>query len=183
MKCCWDVETQRLSSEVPGGWGAIDKFGLAIACVEDLDSGEMWKFREDDVAALVTVLIEAELVVGFNSVDFDSRVIEPYYRKLASPADQPLAKRLRHLDIFQEAKQITGEWPSLEKMARANLGRGKTGDGLQAVALYKAQRFDELEAYCGEDVKLTADLWRLGQKQKFLMVPAKKGPKRMVVNW
>src|ERR1017187_4747835 len=32
-----DIETLRLSTEVPGGWSSIEKFGLAVAVTWDID--------------------------------------------------------------------------------------------------------------------------------------------------
>ncbi|HYE22602.1 MAG TPA: hypothetical protein VD998_03365, partial [Verrucomicrobiae bacterium] len=47
----------------------------------------------------------------------------------------------------------------LDNLAQTTLGIGKTGDGLEALRLYKQGRIDELKKYCTNDVKITKDLY------------------------
>jgi DEAD/DEAH box helicase domain-containing protein len=142
----FDVETQRSAAEV-GGWRHIDRMGLALAVVWDDRTGECTTYREADVAALVTHLERADLVVGYNVLRFDYRVLGAY-------TDRPL-ERLPTFDLLVALRAALGRRISLGNVGGATLGRAKTADGLQSLEWVRTGRWHEVEAYCRADVELT----------------------------
>ncbi len=155
----FDVETQRSAAEV-GGWDRADRMGLSLAVVYDHSAGRYLTYREEQAAALIQHLLSADLVVGFNIVQFDLTVLKPYGGFL---------ERIKTLDIAQEVRQTLGHRLSLEHLGQATLGRGKSADGLQAIAWYQEGRWDLLEQYCRADVELTRDLLWFGLKFQYLL--------------
>src|SRR4028118_59736 len=91
----FDVETERLSSEV-GGWKNIEQLGLAVAVTLSSRDGEFRVYRAHEAATLVDELRACDCVVGFNLRGFDFRVVQPY-------ADVPL-RELPHLDLMLDLK-------------------------------------------------------------------------------
>ena len=72
-----DVETKRLSHEVPGGWDNIPAFGLALAVTWDAGAGfRVWP--ESDASALAGTLQEFSRVIGYNVIRFDYAVLSAY---------------------------------------------------------------------------------------------------------
>lgn len=149
----FDIETQKTFEEIHGG--AIADLKLAVACTLDLETGKTVAYREADAAALGDALRAARLVVGFNHLRFDFKVLEGYGLSFQG---------CNSFDIMADLEQRIGRRVSLESVARETLGRGKTGDGLAAVSLYKAGEWDRLIEYCHADVRLTADVMLHGMR-------------------
>jgi hypothetical protein len=66
----FDVETQKLSHEVPGGWSNIQAFGLAVAVSWD----EAHQFRvwfELDAQNLIAELETFDRIITYNGERFD----------------------------------------------------------------------------------------------------------------
>ncbi|HHV55708.1 MAG TPA: helicase [Firmicutes bacterium] len=156
----FDVETQRAFDEV-GGRAHIERLGLSVAVLYSTRTREFHAYREQEVEALLAALRRADLVVGFNTISFDYRVLRPY-------AGQDLAAVLPTLDILQEVQRELGFRLSLDHLARETLGVGKSGDGLQAIRWFREGRWDDLVAYCRQDVEVTWNLFRHGWREGVL---------------
>jgi len=172
----FDVETKRLAEEV-GGWGNIRKMGLAIAVVRDIDNDEWLSFTENEVDDLVKTLFSAELVIGFNTLRFDYEVLEGYSRKDFS--------KVRSLDLLDVLYRRNGFRTSLQHLASANFGEGKSADGPQSVKWFREGRLDLVEEYCKKDVALTEKLYLKGLSEGFVLLPRKTGEivRINVLNW
>src|ERR1700737_3451011 len=96
----------------------------------------------------VPQLLRADLVVGFNLVNFDYEVLMGY-----TILDLP--HQLRTLDLLVEVEQAVGIKPRLENIAQATLGVGKSGDGFDAIKWWREKRMLEIAQYCCFDVKVT----------------------------
>lgn len=171
-----DIETQRLFDEV-GGPAHADRLGLALAVTYSVGRDAFDAFWEGDAAALMERLAAAALVVGFNLVAFDYRVLEPY-------APAPLAA-LPTLDIMHDVRAALGRRVSLDALARATLGAAKCGSGLDAVRWFREGRRDLLEHYCRADVDITHRLFAFGLEHGYLLAAGRDGgpPLRLGVNW
>lgn len=152
----FDLETKFLAHEV-GGWSHIDKLGLSAAVLIDAQGEDAHHFLEDDSQALITRLIDADHVVGFNLLRFDYVVLKPYGLQITS------ALRGKTTDLLDYVYGKLGFRLSLDNLAGATLGAAKSADGLQAVEWYREGRLEELLAYCEEDVRLTKALWQYGR--------------------
>jgi len=155
-----DLETQRGAEEV-GGWGQVERMGLAIAVVYDESGGEYRAYRESEVDRLLVDLALADRVVGFNIDRFDLRVLAPY-------CTFDLA-RIRTVDLLWEIHRRLGFRLSLGHLAEVNLGEAKSASGLASLAWWREGRVDLVEEYCRKDVELTRRLWELGRRQGFLL--------------
>ncbi len=56
-------------------------------------------------------------------------------------------------------------------MAKTNLGKGKIGNGLDAIRYYHQQEWDKLAKYCLEDVAITRDLYEYLKKNRRVSYP------------
>jgi hypothetical protein len=72
---------------------------------------------------------------------------------------------LEHFDTMK----IAAKWISLQDLATLLQCDLKNGNGLNALYLYKAKKFDELENYCMQDVEVTEQIflkWHQLKKEK-----------------
>jgi DEAD/DEAH box helicase domain-containing protein len=155
-----DIETQRSAEDV-GGWDKADRMGLAVAVTQDLTSGEVRVYTEDQVGALCAELTAAALIIGFNIRRFDFSVLRGY-RDLDYAA-------LPTLDILEEVHAALGFRLSLSHLAQETLGAPKLADGLQSLAWWKAGERDKVIEYCKADVDLTRRLFAFGRDHAYLL--------------
>lgn len=70
-----DVERQRLSNEVAGGWNNIRDFGLAVAWSDPAGTRERY---ERDATSLIEEMKTFDRVVTFHAGRFDVEVLAAY---------------------------------------------------------------------------------------------------------
>ncbi|ANM29307.1 hypothetical protein ABI59_06435 [Acidobacteria bacterium Mor1] len=170
-----DVETQHSAADV-GGWGNVDRMGLALAVVYDAAADCYVTYYESDVHRLLLDLVMADRVVGFNLDRFDLPVLSGY-------TDQDLS-RIRTCDMLEEIYRRTGFRLSLNHLGEANFGIRKAGDGLQSLQWWKQGRIDLIESYCRGDVEITTRLYKLGRDQGYLLYRDKEERLlRVPVSW
>jgi DEAD/DEAH box helicase domain-containing protein len=144
-----------------GGWGQCHLMGISVAVLGETQPPRMLAYREADLERLAQRLQELDLVVGFNIKRFDYRVLQPYTAiDLAA---------LPTFDILEEVNKLLGHRLSLGHLAERTLGEAKTGDGLLALELYAAGKWEELESYCRQDVLLTQRLFAFGVEKGYLL--------------
>lgn len=146
-------------------------------------------------AALVNWLISQDdaLIVGWNIVQFDFEIIASNAAIASVDARWDAWQQMttnRTCDLMLEIIEATeqagytstrhgtdgGRWYSLDTVARANLGRGKTANGLQACEWLRSgdpALVQQAVEYCIEDVQLTADLYALACSPG-LLLPARE---------
>jgi len=159
----FDLETQRSFQEV-GGKQNIHQLKLSLAVLYDYSTGEFTTFLEAEVDRLVDELLAATRVIGFNIKNFDYAVLRGYradvdFRQLGAK---------KTLDLLEKIAQQWGFRVSLDSIAKATLGRGKSGQGLDALRWYKERRFDLIERYCRDDVDITRQVFEYGRDRGHL---------------
>ncbi|MGA8572821.1 MAG: DEAD/DEAH box helicase, partial [Desulfobaccales bacterium] len=170
-----DLETRCSAADV-GGWAQCHRMGVSLAVLHETSSGEAGVYREADLERLCRRLQELELVVGFNIKRFDYQVLQPYTRIRLN--------ELPTLDILEEVHAILGHRLSLNHLAEKTLNECKSGDGLLALELYAAGRWDELESYCRQDVSLTRRIFEFGVEHGFLIYQHRQGALvRLPLDW
>ncbi|MBN2140047.1 MAG: DEAD/DEAH box helicase [Desulfovibrionaceae bacterium] len=170
-----DLETRRSAQEV-GGWNRADLMGLSVAVVYDSTSGAFSDFGQDRVDELAARLEGFDLVIGFNLLRFD-------YSVLSGLSAYDFAS-LPTLDLLASIHSRLGYRISLDNLARASLGRGKTADGLKALEWWRQGRLDLITEYCRQDVAATRDLYLFGRDNGFVLFTAKSGQRaRVPVDW
>ncbi len=171
----FDLETQRSAAEV-GGWERADRMGVSAAVAWDSRQQSFATYWERDVDRLLDHLRAADLVVGFNVLEFDYRVLRGY-----AEFD---CRAWRTLDILREVHERLRCRVSLDSLARATLGTAKSANGLQALRWWKEGRLDLIEQYCRQDVAVTRDLFCFGLEHGHLVVDRRgQGPVRLPVAW
>ena len=147
----FDVETQRSAQEVVGGWKYPERFGLALAVAYDTHDRSYKSYTEATVADLIELFHTADLIVGFNHLRFDYKVLSAY-----TAVDlQSLPNFDMHAQLWTDERLRVG----LDKLGQYTLGRGKTADGLASIRWWQQGQIDRIEEYCKQDVALTKDLF------------------------
>ncbi len=174
MPVFFDLETQHLFEEVGGRFP--ERLKLAVAVTFDDRTGQWGRFTEANVAELITVLQQADLVVGFNILAFDYPVLQPY-------TQVPLSE-LPSVDMLAIIARQLGFRVGLDALAAATLGERKSADGLQAVRWWRAGRIEEIFRYCEKDVDVTRRLYEFGRQHHYVEFYDKQYKLRRVpVNW
>ena len=170
----FDLETQRSAAEV-GGWRRIRDMRLALAVVYDVRRNTNRTYFEKDVDSLLLDLVMSDRVIGYNSERFDLAVLSAY-------GDWDLG-RIRSFDMLRDIRRRFGLRLKLADLAAANLGEGKSADGLQSLAWFREGRLDLIEEYCRRDVEVTARLYFLGRERRHLLLNHREGVLRLPVDW
>ncbi len=173
-----DVETQYLSDEVPGGWGAVDQFKVALVVTWDRVCG-MRVWYEKDVPDLLAEAEKFQKIVTFNGENFDFKVLSYY-----GPVDK---LRQRSRDMLVDLSRQLGFRVKLDSLARATLGKGKTGSGTESVQWWRsgdAALRQKVVDYCKMDVALTRDIYLFGKEKGYVLIDdIKRGARRVDVAW
>ena len=171
----FDLETRRSFQEV-GGRHNIPRLGLSVAVTYSTTDAEYHHYTEETVDELIEELKAADLVVGFNVISFDYQVLTAY-------TDHPL-RQLPTVDMLDDIYRTLGFRLSLDALATATLGVGKSADGLQAIRWWRQGKMQELFDYCQQDVEVTRRLYEFGRQNKYLQYRDRQWRMRKVpVNW
>lgn len=171
-----DLETKRTFDEV-GGRNALDKLGISVVGVYRYEDDSYVCYLEKDFGQLQNLLIDASLIVGFNHINFDMPVLQPYLSVDVT--------KLPCFDIMLDLQKHIGHRVGLDSVAMATLGEGKTASGLDAIKYYNEGRWDELKAYCLKDVEVTKRVFDFGLSNKKVSFKSKFGQaiKEVKVDW
>ncbi|MCP5069183.1 MAG: DEAD/DEAH box helicase, partial [bacterium] len=162
----FDLETQRSAKEV-GGWHNAHLMRMALACTWDSREQSFKTYREAEVDALLTDLEAADLVIGFNSIRFDYKVLQGY-------TDDGL-RSLPSFDLLEAIHARLGFRLALGHLGQETLGVAKSADGLQSLQWWKEGRIEEIESYCRQDVALLRDLFFFARDNGHLLFRTKRG--------
>lgn len=154
-KIVLDLETQKGFSEV-GGRSKHHLLKVSVAGIYSFADDQYRIFEERELHKLGELLAAADQVIGFNVLQFDYAVLAPYLNFSL--------ETIPTLDILTELEKVLGHRLSLEAVAQATLGTGKSGSGMEALRLWKAGRLADLKKYCLDDVRLTKEVYEYGQK-------------------
>ena len=167
-----DLETQRDFAEVEGR--KLELLGVSVVGVFSYGENRYDAYLEADLSTTLAPRLQAaELLIGFNIRRFDLPVLQPYLPYPVAP--------LPVLDIMEEIVKHLGHRLSLESLAQATLGRGKSGHGLDALRWFKEGRFDLITKYCLDDVKLTKELYDYGKQHGRLFATNRFGSEKLQI--
>jgi DEAD/DEAH box helicase domain-containing protein len=171
----FDLETQKSAAEV-GGWGNKRAMLMSVGVTYSTKEGQYRIFNEGQVDELVRQLMRADLVVGFNILNFDYDVLTHY--TALDLTQSPT------LDLMKDLEGQLGHRISLESCAVPTLGAPKVADGMQALKWWKEGRIVEIAEYCCFDVKITKELHEFGKAAGEVFYHDRMGVKRSVkVKW
>jgi len=169
-----DIETRYLSDEVPGGWNNISSFGVAVVGVthvcnkdevficyvdgkvfpmDDWEKAGKFESRIFDVAHLIDSLYQSPCIVTFNGIRFDYEVLRPY-------GFNPSIVQGTTYDILREMQKVLGHRVSLDSVAQATLGVGKSGSGKDAPLWFRDGQIEKVIEYCKADVEITKEIYK-----------------------
>jgi len=171
----FDLETQKSFDEV-GGRSQLHKLGVSVGVAYRYDRDEFLVVMEDEIDRLIELLLEADLVIGYNVKGFDYHVLRGY-------SDEDLQK-LPTLDLMKDLEERLGFRPKLDSVVVPTLGGGKSADGLQALEWWRNGEIEKIIEYCREDVRVTRDLYDFGKRNKCVLVARFGGnPRKVEVDW
>lgn len=171
MKIVLDLETQRTFDDV-GGRNYEDLM-VSVVGVYRYDTDRYECYLEHDLPRLENLLIDCELIIGFNHRKFDFPVLQRYLKLDTA--------RLPMLDLMESLTVTLGHRVSLESVAQATLGVGKTGHGLDAIDYFQKGEWDRLKAYCLNDVKITKEVYEYGARHGHIYYLTRDGMDRKSV--
>jgi DEAD/DEAH box helicase domain-containing protein len=165
----FDIETKKLFNEITTTDPA--DLGVSLVCLyhREVDSqghevrGEMLSFWEPDLEKMWKYFLEADRIIGYNSLRFDVPAL-----RLHAPSR---FSKLPHFDLLDIIYAKTGHRASLNSFLKHTLGKQKTDVGTDAVDYWNkgdAESLAKLKHYCEMDVALTGELYDYGQKNKQL---------------
>ena len=171
----FDLETQRSFAEV-GGRSQFHRLGVSVGVAYRYDLDEFLVVNEETISELISLLLEATLVIGYNIRGFDYEVLRAY-------TDENLQK-LPTFDLMFDLEERLGFRPKLDSVVSATLGEGKIADGMQALEWWRMGEIDKIIEYCQEDVRVTRDLYDFGKRHRWVQVARFGGkPRKVEVDW
>ena len=168
----FDLETQKSLQQV-GGYSKIHDLKLSVAVTYSTKSKQYQIYLEEEVADLIKELSRASLVVGYNLLSFDYRVLSAY-----SILD---LSQIPTLDMMVEIEKTLGMRLKLDSIAQATLGVGKTADGIDALKWFQQGKWSEIAEYCCYDVKVTRLVHEFAQRHKQLFYLEKTSGQRKAI--
>ncbi len=165
----FDIETKKIFDDIDSNNPA--DLGISIVSIykRKLDKnlkeieGKMESFFEENFSKMWPLFVDADRIIGFNSLHFDVPAMAPL-----SPYD---FKKLNHFDIMDQIKNTLGFRLSLNAVASETLGHTKIDNGLNAVYYWQEhskESLAKLKKYCEMDVTVTKEVYDFGLKNKKL---------------
>lgn len=165
-----DIETKNTFHDV--GRDNFDALEISLVGLYSYNQDKFFHFEEHEMEKLGQFLKNAELIIGFAVSRFDLPVLKRRFAKISGLEDFDIFS-LPRIDLLDEIEIAFGRRISLDLLAKANLGIGKTGHSLEAPILYREGKMEELKNYCLNDVKITRDLYEFAKNRGYLMIPRK----------
>lgn len=159
----FDLETRQNPGEI--GWKNFTGMGISYACAHLEGPDEYRLYGEANIMDLVRDMGRADLIVGFNILEFDlpllSATVERVYKPI--PPDYWNQITAKTYDILADIREALGTkfakgW-KLDQVAESNLTCRKNGDGALAPGLWKDGKHVELCSYVLQDVYVERSLW------------------------
>ena len=170
----YDVETQ-LSADEVGGWNNIRGMRVSVAVTwSATDLFRLWE--EETVPQMIEYLGGFNRVVSFNGDRFDAQVLS-YYGNVE-------AINRHSFDVLVDLSRRLGHRVSLDSVAQATLGVGKSADGVMALKWWKEGQIELIAEYCRKDVQVLKDVVAFGRRNGHVKYHDRSGASRSIsVEW
>lgn len=156
----FDIESTSKNGSLVRGRVDVDEQELTVVAVYDSETDAYTSYLREELPQLWPLLERTDALVGFNSDSFDIPLLNRYY-----PGD---LTRIRSIDLLTDVQRALGRRIRLQSLAEATLGKGKSGDGLQAVVWWQQGLIEKVRAYCIEDVRITKELFEYAREHRAL---------------
>jgi DEAD/DEAH box helicase domain-containing protein len=151
--------------------------GMSVGVTYSSASQQYRIYSEGQAQALIDQLLRADLVVGYNLINFDYQVLMAY-------TVRDLESQIATLDLMLDVEKAVGHRLSLDSVATGTLGVGKTAEGLDAIRWWREGKLLEIAEYCCFDVKVTRMVHEHGARSGELFFTDRFGRKqRLEVAW
>ncbi len=180
----FDLETRRSAAAV-GGWHETAKMGMSVGVTFSTALNAYSIYTEDRAADLINQLQQADLVVGYNHINFDYGVLQPF-------TFWTVSEMTHNLDICLYLSERLGHRLRLDAVARPTLGGcTKTAEGTDALQWWSEyvkskdpQRLLDIAKYCCYDVKVTMAVHQFGVKNGYVLYIDKNSKETKIdVDW
>ena len=172
----FDLETQRTANDA-GGWDRKCNMRMSVGVIYSTATGAYQVFSEARVDELVERLRRADLVVGFNVLNFDYHVLMGY-------TILDLIHELPTADLMLDIEKRLGHRLGLDSIANATLGLQKIAGGIDAIKWWREGRLLEIAEYCCYDVKVTKLVHEHGCRHKELFFQDRFAQRQRVeIDW
>jgi len=158
------------------GWHDFEHMGIAVVGAYDSVEDAFRVFCRDNLTDFWGLAVDQDLVVGFNNISFDNRLLA---------AEGFDFSALPCWDLMREVWDGAGLAPKydpkhhkglgLDDLARANTGYCKSGDGAMAPVNWQRGHVGTVIDYCLTDVWLTRELVLKAFSRGWLVDPRRKG--------
>lgn len=169
----FDIETKNFFTDPEVGWNNYEALRISVVGIYSYKKDSFFCLEENEMEKLADFFRSAYRLVGFSINRYDVPVLNNYFRALPGPKKLDLWQKER-IDLLEDVEMATGQRISLDRLARANLGVGKSGHGAEAIELFKKGKIQELKDYCLQDVRLTKELYDLYRRDNQFLIPDKK---------
>jgi len=170
----FDLETQRSFSAV-GGSKNKAKMGISVGVAYSTRTEQYHIYDESNINDLGDLLLRADLVIGYNHIEFDYPVLQGYVLN-------DMVSQTINLDMLLDIEKRLGHRLKLDSIASASLGAGKSADGLDALKWWQEYKKSgdiepmmKIAEYCCYDVKVTKEVHRFGVEHGFVKYEDKAG--------
>jgi len=164
-----DLETRESFAEI--GSRNPEKLRLSLLGAYFYPKKKYFSFRENELMNFWPILDRAKLLIGHNILGFDLPVLKKYFNRDFS--------NKKVFDIMYEAEEKIGFKLKLNDIAKATLGEEKSGDGLQAIELFREGNWKKLKDYCLRDVRLTKEIFDYIMDRGFIYYPGMLGKEKI----
>lgn len=176
--CYFDLETQRSADEV--GWENKDLMFMSVGVVYVEPENKFKFYTEDKVGYLIRELEKADVIVGYNLINFDYKVLNYY-------TNNDLCQ-LPTVDMMIDVNEALDRKRSLklENVAMSTLGYGKTEqDATIVFDWFKKGLIRNIAHYCKGDVAVTRDVYHYGRDRGIIYYTNINGEKKEVegIRW
>lgn len=148
-KIFFDIETSNDFRSV-GNNNPAD-LDISVVGIYDSENDSYTAFLQSDFQKLWLVFEHADLLITFNGEHFDVPLLNKYY-----PGD---LTKIKHVDLLKEMQKSAGRRMKLDQIAEGTLGIRKSGNGIEALRLWKEGKVEEVKKYCLDDVRITKELY------------------------
>ncbi len=152
----FDIETQKGFHEIK----TISDMRVAVAVACDCTTNEYKCYTEENVNDLIEEIFSSDIVIGYNVINFDYKVLQGYTQRSFYP--------VKTVDMMRIVQKSLGFRPKLDNLVTATLDVSKSADGLQSLKWFKQGRIDLIKEYCHKDVSLTKGLYEFGRDNGFV---------------
>lgn len=168
----FDLEITRIIPPDCTDWWSLGKLGVSCAVAQLGDSKDaiVWAGWDDlseggsksVVRALLGLVSDGYTLVGFNSLGFDLRCLAAE----SGLVDECRWLALNHVDLFFHLFCALGNGPGLDRLAKGLGLSGKTAgmNGAKAPEMWAQGERQKVIEYCVQDVRTTAEIYRLGNE-------------------